>query len=141
MEKRKGLPLPAASSSFSAGIARSAASEAAPSCVANWTPSASVSASGRAGSVRPMIAPLSPIAPAIRPFDSGEAICALTEAEPADSPAIVTRFGSPPKAAMFSLHPDERRALVEEGVVARGLVRATPCVSSGWEKKPKMPRR
>ena len=30
-----------------------------------------------------------------------EAISALTEIEPADSPAMVTRFGSPPKAAMF----------------------------------------
>ena len=43
--------------------------------------------------------PLSPIAPLSKSFAKGEAICALTEAEPADSPAIVTRFGSPPKAA------------------------------------------
>ena len=48
-----------------------------------------------------MAAPLSQMAPAIRPFDSGEAMCALTEIDPADSPAIVTRFGSPPNAAMF----------------------------------------
>ena len=35
-------------------------------------------------------------------FDSGDAICALTANEPADSPAIVTFFGSPPNAAMLS---------------------------------------
>ena len=34
-------------------------------------------------------------------FESGEAISALTEIDPADSPAMVTRFGSPPNAAMF----------------------------------------
>ena len=50
----------------------------------------------------PVIAPLSPMAPAMRSFESGEAISALTETEPADSPAMVTLFGSPPKAAMFS---------------------------------------
>ena len=33
--------------------------------------------------------------------ESGEAISALTEIDPADSPAMVTRLGSPPKAAMF----------------------------------------
>ena len=47
------------------------------------------------------MAPLSPIAPAIRPLESGDAISALTEIDPADSPATVTRSGSPPKAAMF----------------------------------------
>ena len=41
--------------------------------------------------------------PAIRSFDRGDTTCALTEIEPADSPAIVTRFGSPPNAAMFWL--------------------------------------
>ena len=49
-----------------------------------------------------IIAPLSPMAPAIRPFDSGDAISALTEIDPADSPAIVTFFGSPPNAAMLA---------------------------------------
>ena len=32
-----------------------------------------------------------------------QAISALTDADPADSPAIVIRSGSPPKAAMLSL--------------------------------------
>ena len=41
------------------------------------------------------------MAPAIKPFASGEIICALTENEPADSPAMVTRAGSPPNAAIF----------------------------------------
>ena len=48
------------------------------------------------------MAPLSPIAPAIKSFESGDAMIALTEIDPADSPAIVTFAGSPPKAAMFS---------------------------------------
>ena len=48
-----------------------------------------------------MRAPLSPIAPAIEAPERGEAMSALTESDPADSPAMVTRFGSPPKAAMF----------------------------------------
>ena len=55
-----------------------------------------LSAKGTGDKVGKMEPPLSPIAPAIRPFDNGEAICALTAIEPADSPAIVTRFGSPP---------------------------------------------
>ena len=45
--------------------------------------------------------PLSPIARTKSPFASGEATSALTEAEPADSPKIVTLSGSPPKAAML----------------------------------------
>ena len=49
-----------------------------------------------------IIAPLSPMAPAINPFDSGDAISAQTEIDPADSPAIVTFFGSPPNAAMLA---------------------------------------
>src|SRR5215471_15189166 len=96
-----GVPgLPVASSSFSAGIALNSASELAPTLVANLMPLCSPSARGTADSVL-MIEPLSPIAPAIRSFDNGDAICALTDVEPADSPAIVTRFGSPPNAAIF----------------------------------------
>ena len=47
-------------------------------------------------------APLSPIAPAMRSRAIGDAICALTANEPADSPAIVTCFGLPPKREMFA---------------------------------------
>lgn len=47
------------------------------------------------------IDPLSPIAYLNNPFDKGEAICALTDIEPADCPAMVTLAGSPPKARMF----------------------------------------
>src|SRR5512140_1321387 len=57
---------------------------------ANFTPTSSASAKGFAACVA-MIDPLSPMAPAIHLRESGEAICALTEIEPADSPAIVTR--------------------------------------------------
>ena len=49
----------------------------------------------------PSSEPLSPIAPAIIFFEREEAIWALTENEPADSPAMVIFFGSPPKALMF----------------------------------------
>ena len=45
--------------------------------------------------------PLSPMALAMRSFDSGEAMRELTEKEPADSPKTVTLLGSPPKAAML----------------------------------------
>src|ERR1700731_1392343 len=58
----------------------------------------------RGGAVRPgppRAPPLSPIALAKRPRARGEAIWALTEMEPADSPKMVTLLGSPPKAAMF----------------------------------------
>ena len=37
-----------------------------------------------------------------RPLASGEVQSALTQAEPADSPAMVTLSGSPPKAAIFA---------------------------------------
>src|SRR5208282_281857 len=42
--------------------------------------------------------PLSEMAPWKSPLASGEAASMLTEIPPADSPKIVTRFGSPPKA-------------------------------------------
>src|SRR5271167_3679307 len=45
--------------------------------------------------------PLSAIAPWNRPFAVGDAIAAYTLWPPADSPKIVTRFGSPPNPAMF----------------------------------------
>ncbi len=70
--------------------------------VANLTPFASVSDRVDVVSVvSDSIDPLSPIAQAINVLDNGDAIRALTENEPADSPAMVTRCGSPPNAAMF----------------------------------------
>jgi hypothetical protein len=45
--------------------------------------------------------PLDPMAPAMSSLASGETIWALTEIDPADSPAMVILAGSPPKAAMF----------------------------------------
>ena len=53
-------------------------------------------------SVIPKWAPLSPMARAKSPFAVGDAIWPLTAYDPADSPAMVTACGSPPKAAMFS---------------------------------------
>ena len=46
--------------------------------------------------------PLEPMACAKRPWQRGEAIRALTDIEPADSPTIVMRLGSPPKASILS---------------------------------------
>ena len=50
----------------------------------------------------PMTEPLEPMACAKRPWQRGEAIKALTDIEPADSPTIVMRLGSPPKASILS---------------------------------------
>ena len=47
-------------------------------------------ANGTGANVGLILPPLSPIAPAIKFLDNGEAICALTAIEPADSPAMVT---------------------------------------------------
>ncbi len=85
---------------MSAFIFRNSVNEVAPIALAKFKPFCSASLSGIAGSV-PNTEPLSPMAPAIKFLDKGDAICALTDAEPADSPAMVTRAGSPPKALMF----------------------------------------
>ena len=50
----------------------------------------------------PKRAPLWPIARWKRPAASGVAMSVFTLQEPADSPKIVTRSGSPPNAAMLS---------------------------------------
>ena len=100
MENRKGPNFFDAESRESALSALSSAIECAPMLSAKLTPACSPLLSGTADNV-PSTEPLSPIAPAIKFFDKGEAIWALTETEPADSPAMVTFFGSPPKAAIF----------------------------------------
>ena len=94
----------AAARMASAGGARSSASERAPTLRMKSRPAASASssdASARLGDAN--IAPLSPMTRANSPLASGEAISALAACEPADSPAIVTLSGSPPKAAMLRL--------------------------------------
>ena len=105
--KRGESGLAVSSRTCSAVMARRAAIDAAPAPVANLTPSGSASERAR-GVMDPISDPLSMMAPAIRSFESGEATWALTEIEPADSPAIVTLFGSPPNAAMFAC--TQRRA-------------------------------
>ena len=77
--------------------------------MANTIPFCSALASGMGESV-PIKEPLDPIAPAMRCLASGETIWALTEVDPADSPAIVTRSGSPLKAWMLAR--TQRRAAV-----------------------------
>ncbi len=54
---------------------------------------------------------------------------------PADSPKIVTRFGSPPKPAMLLLNPLERELLIHEAVVAVLMAFGIDCDSA---KKPKV---
>jgi hypothetical protein len=91
-------------SSFSAGMARNASIEFVPNAAwANFTPAASASVRDFGGMVALKKAPLSPMARWKRPCARGDAISALTENEPADSPKIVTLSGSPPKVAMLFL--------------------------------------
>ena len=122
MLKRTPWTLVAASWICSAVIARNAARVFAPAAVANLTPFCSASASGWGGRLE-IIAPLSPIAPAIRPFESGEAISALTEIDPADSPAIGDALRIAAECRDVLLHPLEGGLLVEQPVVAGGVVR------------------
>ena len=82
-------------------MARKSFKDLAPAFSAKATPVFSACAKGTGDIVGLIPAPLSPIAPAIKPFERGEAIWTDTEAEPADSPAMVTLDASPPKAAMF----------------------------------------
>ena len=65
------------------------------------SPAASMSAFACARPIDPKLPPLSPIAAWNRPRARGVAIMWLTLHEPADSPKIRTRDGSPPNAAMF----------------------------------------
>ena len=67
----------------------------------NRSPADSISALGWAPPLDPKPPPLSPMAAWKRPRASGVAISWLTLHEPADSPKMATREGSPPKAAMF----------------------------------------
>ena len=92
-------------SSWSAGMARSSARLAAPTDCAKFTPACSFSASDfiiRASGGLVKNAPLWPIPLWTMWRESGDIISALTDAEPADSPLIVTLPGSPPKASMLS---------------------------------------
>ena len=50
---------------------------------------------------RPIQAPLSELARRKRPLASGDPTNPAFIAAPAESPMMVTRLGSPPKAAMF----------------------------------------
>ena len=75
---------------------RNSDKEAAPVFFAKSNPFFSASDKATGGSA-PSSDPLSPIAPAMRFLERGDTICALTETEPADSPAMVILFGSPPK--------------------------------------------
>ena len=85
-------------------MARNASIEVVPNAVrANFSPAASASARDFSGGSSLKKAPLSPMARWKRPCARGDAISALTENEPADSPKIVTLSGSPPNAAMFAL--------------------------------------
>ena len=97
-----------ASITFSAGSARSSFNDGAPAALAISAPDASASARTRMFSpgtgdllLGPNEPPLCEIAPWKSPFARGDAQSMLTAMPPADSPKIVTRFGSPPNAAML----------------------------------------
>ena len=93
----------AACKSWSAGTARSFSIAAEPNAAsAHFALVCSVSTCGLSGIVGPKNAPLSPIARWNRPLESEDAMSALTESDPADSPKIVTLSGSPPNLAMLS---------------------------------------
>ena len=101
-----------ASTTFSDGSARSSFSDPAPAVLAISAPETSASASERMFSpgdgdllTGPNEPPLCEIAPWKSPLARGEAHSMLTAMPPADSPKIVTLFGSPPRAAMLrSIH-------------------------------------
>ena len=124
-EPRDARSFAAASRICAAGIARSAASVSAPTTGGELrAPASSPCASGTGGQRRQRSTRRSRRSRRRSgPFDSGDAICALTAIEPADSPAIVTFRGSPPNAAMFFVHPLQRGVLIEQRVVARRVVR------------------
>jgi hypothetical protein len=84
-----------------------------PACAANASPADWASAG-----VREAQLPLSMIPPLNRPRASGDVISAQIGQPPADSPAIVTRPGSPPNAAML---------------------RRTHRSAASWSSRPKLP--
>ena len=87
--------------SSSAGRARKSLIFFLPICLASSTPFCS--ASFKVSTLlNPITEPLEPMACAKRPWQSGDAIKALTDMLPADSPTMVMRLGSPPKASMLS---------------------------------------
>src|SRR5690606_42131900 len=90
-DQRKGAPLPdgTEAKSWSAGMARSPASDGAPLAAAKRAPSASSSASGRPGPNVLSDEPLCAIARRKGPAASGDAVMLCTAAAPADWPAIV----------------------------------------------------
>src|SRR5690606_8088208 len=80
----KAPGMDAAWSNSAAGIARRAAREPAWTLSAKARPFFSPCSKGMGAKVGKIMAPLSPIAPAISSFDNGDAICADTAMEPAD---------------------------------------------------------
>ena len=93
--------LPARFINSSAGMARKSFNSSHPIFLASSTPFCSPSSNVGIPS-NSNTEPLDPIAWANKPWQSGEAIKEQTDIEPADSPTMVMRFGSPPKAAIFS---------------------------------------
>ena len=88
----------------------------------------------------PIHAPLSLIARWNSPFATGDPARPPTMAAPADSPKIVTLFGSPPKAAMF-VFTQRSTAMLSASAWLPEALRPDSFVSSGCEKKPNAPRR
>ena len=88
----------------------------------------------------PIHAPLSAIALWNSPLATGEPASLPTIAAPADSPKIVTLFGSPPNAAMFAF-THFSAAMASASAWLPDALRPDSFVSSGCAKKPNAPRR
>ena len=102
MAPAAGSDTPVTSSALADLIAASDGSTSVPtSASTNRCPANSASAFGRALPEAPNPPPLSPIAAWKSPRASGVAIMWLTLHDPADSPKIATRSGSPPNDAML----------------------------------------
>ncbi len=88
----------------------------------------------------PIHAPLWLIARWNRPFATGEPARPPTMAAPADSPKIVTLFGSPPNAAMLAF-TQRSTAMLSASAWLPDAFRPDSLVSSGCEKNPNAPSR
>ncbi len=84
--------------------------------------------------------PLSPIAPANRFFDNGDAICAETDMDPADSPGSLPLWITPESRDIL-VHPFESRVLIQQAVITGRMLARFFRQVPGWAKKPKMPSR
>ncbi|MDD1450864.1 hypothetical protein NHF48_007600 [Sphingomonas sp. H160509] len=65
---------------------------------------------------------------------SGEVISTLTDIDPALSPPIVIRAGSPPERGGVAPDPRQRRSLIQQAVISCGMRRRLRCQRAGREE-------